>query len=129
MKKIYVLSIFIIFNLNAYSIKDTLYILPTYDFQIKEIVLTDTITGNSIVINRKKQWPYRNNILVFDTSATVLEMKIKKRFSRKYLVLYLPMKGEKAYLNYSSTNKYLHFTIRKLKILYLCFWNKFWGTF
>lgn len=128
MKKVLILLTFSINIItNAYCNNDTIYILPWFDWHVNKVIITDTITGNSIIINRKNQWPYRNNILIFDTSALVLEMKIKRRFSRKYIVKYIQLKGEKDYLNYSANNRFLYFGIRKTNIYNLYFINRWRG--
>jgi len=91
---------------------------------VKNITITDTITGNSILIKRRGQWPSSKNILIFDTSAIVLEMRIKKRFSKKEGVVYLPLRGEKSYMNFTINTRNLYFGIRNMEVYNLYFLDR-----
>ena len=110
--------------INAFCYNDTIYILPWFDRGVKKIIITDTITGNFILINRRGQWPSSKNILFFDTSAAVLEMRIKKRLSTKEVVVYLPLRGEKSYMNFTHNKRYLYFGIRNMEVYNLYFLDR-----
>jgi len=111
---IFVLTLIYVTGFSKSSL-DSVYIYTWFDRTVKSVEITDTITGNSVLINRKSQWP-SENLLIIDTSSVFLKLSIKGRFLRKDTVIYLSIKKSNQHL-YNLENRYLAIKIKKLKVI------------
>lgn len=94
---------------------DSVYIYTWFDKTVKSVEIIDTITGNSVLINRRSQWP-SENLLIIDTSAAFLKLSIKGRFLRKDTVINLSIKKPNHHF-YNIDNRYLAIKIKNLKVI------------